>query len=67
MEAVTTEPSARSADDSPDVSDGSARGPAIPSVRSEALFGRAREILIEHCGGYYRLRLTRSNKLILTK
>jgi len=31
------------------------------------LFGKAREILIEHSGGYYRLRVTHSNKLILTK
>lgn len=44
-----------------------ARGPAIPLLRSEELFGKAREILIEHSGGYYRLRVTHSNKLILTK
>jgi hemin uptake protein HemP len=43
------------------------RGPAIPLLRSEELFGKAREILIEHSGGYYRLRVTHSNKLILTK
>jgi hemin uptake protein HemP len=43
------------------------RGPAIPLLRSEDLFGKAREILIEHSGGYYRLRVTHSNKLILTK
>ena len=43
------------------------RGPAIPLLRSEELFGRGREILIEHAGGYYRLRVTQSNKLILTK
>jgi hemin uptake protein HemP len=41
--------------------------PAIPLLRSEELFGKAREILIEHSGGYYRLRVTHSNKLILTK
>lgn len=44
-----------------------ARLPAIPLLRSEELFGTAREILIEHGGGYYRLRVTHSNKLILTK
>lgn len=44
-----------------------ARGPAIPLLRSEELFGKAREILIEHSGGFYRLRVTHSNKLILTK
>lgn len=43
------------------------RGPAIPCLQSMELFGQAREILIEHGGGYYRLRLTHSNKLILTK
>lgn len=43
------------------------RGPAIPLLRSGDLFGKAREILIEHSGGYYRLRVTHSNKLILTK
>jgi hemin uptake protein HemP len=42
-------------------------GPALPSVRSEDLFGIGREILIEHSGAYYHLRLTRANKLILTK
>jgi len=45
----------------------SSGGPAIPCLRSEALFGKAREILIQHDGGYYRLRVTHSNKLILTK
>lgn len=43
------------------------RGPAIPLLRSAELFGKAREIMIEHCGGFYRLRVTHSNKLILTK
>ena len=40
---------------------------SVPCLRSEELFGRTREILIEHGGAYYRLRLTHSNKLILTK
>ena len=40
---------------------------AIPVLRSNDLFGKAREILIEHGGSFYRLRLTHSNKLILTK
>lgn len=35
--------------------------------RSGDLFGALREVLIEHDGGYYRLRLTQANKLILTK
>lgn len=42
-------------------------GPTLPCVRSEDLFGKDREIMIEHGGAYYLLRLTRANKLILTK
>ena len=42
-------------------------GPAIPCLHSQQLFGAAREILIEHSGAFYRLRITHSNKLILTK
>jgi hemin uptake protein HemP len=34
---------------------------------SEALLGQGREALIEHAGSVYRLRLTSSGKLILTK
>jgi len=34
---------------------------------SQALFGAARELLIQHNGALYRLRLTRAGKLILTK
>jgi hemin uptake protein HemP len=45
----------------------SSRGPGLPCLRSDSLFGKAREILIEHSGCYYRLRVTHSNKLILTK
>jgi hemin uptake protein HemP len=41
----------------------------IPQARldSKDLFGTAREIVIEHAGDEYRLRLTRQGKLILTK
>jgi len=42
-------------------------GPGLPCVRSEDLIGKDREIMIEHAGVYYRLRITRANKLILTK
>jgi hemin uptake protein HemP len=42
-------------------------GPELPCLRSEDLFGKDREIIIEHAGMHYRLRLTRANKLILTK
>jgi len=36
-------------------------------LRSTELFGTAREVVIEHAGEEYRLRLTRQGKLILTK
>ncbi|MFI3157826.1 MAG: hemin uptake protein HemP [Methylococcaceae bacterium] len=36
-------------------------------LRSAELFGTAREVVIEHAGEEYRLRLTRQGKLILTK
>ncbi|MDD5461768.1 MAG: hemin uptake protein HemP [Methylococcales bacterium] len=36
-------------------------------LHSKELFGEAREIVIEHAGDEYRLRLTRQGKLILTK
>jgi len=35
--------------------------------RSADLFGTRRELLIEHAGCVYRLRITQHNKLILTK
>jgi hemin uptake protein HemP len=38
-----------------------------PRLHSTELFGTAREIVIEHAGDEYRLRLTRQGKLILTK
>jgi hemin uptake protein HemP len=38
-----------------------------PQLDSRSLFGSARELLIQHKGEQYRLRLTRSDKLILTK
>ncbi len=49
--------------------------PAVPTVpavqqrlvRSEELFQGGREVLIAHGQEIYRLRLTRSNKLILHK
>ncbi len=34
---------------------------------SRALFSGQQEILIEHAGNAYRLRITRQDKLILTK
>jgi hemin uptake protein HemP len=44
---------------------------ATPTLRqrlqSAELFGTTREVVIEHAGEEYRLRLTRQGKLILTK
>jgi len=37
------------------------------SVSSELLLQGARELVIRHQGGQYHLRLTRNDKLILTK
>lgn len=39
----------------------------VPSVSSDTLLRGARELVIRHQGGEYRLRLTRNDKLILTK
>ncbi len=38
-----------------------------PRLYSKALFSAANEVIIEHAGEEYRLRLTRQGKLILTK
>jgi len=38
-----------------------------PVVRTDQLFGDAREIIIKHGEEEYRLRITRADKLILTK
>ena len=40
---------------------------ATPVVRSEELLRGRDEVLIDHQGSLYRLRLTRSGKLILHK
>lgn len=37
------------------------------TVSTELLFGGAKEIAIRHQGHTYRLRITRNDKLILTK
>lgn len=36
-------------------------------IDSRRLLAGARELVIEHAGQHYRLRLTRNDKLILTK
>ncbi len=40
---------------------------APPLIQAAHLFGVGREVLIRHAGHDYRLRITRQNKLILTK
>lgn len=42
-------------------------GPMPSAVLAERLFGGAKEIVIRHRGDDYRLRITRNDKLILTK
>ncbi len=46
---------------------GEKRPKAARSLPSRSLFQGMREILIEHAGEVYRLRITRNDKLILTK
>jgi hemin uptake protein HemP len=43
------------------------RTPVLQRVSSSDLLKDAREIVIEHAGEEYRLRLTSKGKLILTK
>lgn len=44
-----------------------AAGTSAAVVTAEALFAGRREVIIEHAGVRYLLRLTRRNKLILQK
>jgi len=44
-----------------------ARLPHVHRVESSMLFERGREVVILHHGQEYRLRITKSDKLILTK
>lgn len=44
-----------------------ARPPRAARVSSGKLLAGGRELVIEHAGQEYRLRLTRNDKLILTK
>jgi hemin uptake protein HemP len=45
----------------------SQRSAAQPRLRSQDLFRGTHELIIEHQGQEYRLRLTRNDKLILNK
>jgi len=40
---------------------------AVPEIDSRALLQARNELVIRHAGETYRLRLTRNDKLILTK
>jgi hemin uptake protein HemP len=55
----------------PDEPAGSSRrdqpGGSPPVVEAQQLFAGQREVVIEHEGVRYRLRITRRNKLILQK
>ena len=39
----------------------------MPTFDTADLFGRHREVILVHKGAQYRLRMTQSGKLILTK
>lgn len=47
--------------------DAPASSSAAPSVESQTLLGGRRELLIRQGDSLYRLRITSTNKLILTK
>lgn len=55
------------ADDTAAAEHGPGPAPAGPWVQSLALFQGRREIVIVHRGQQYRLRITKADKLILTK
>ena len=42
-------------------------GSQVRTLRAAELFGESRELLLEHNGQTYRLRITANDKLILTK
>lgn len=44
-----------------------AKALALPRVSSEVLFSGAQQLVIEHAGEEYQLRITKQGKLILTK
>ncbi len=39
----------------------------VKEISSESLMANSNEVLIRHQGAHYHLKLTRNNKLILTK
>lgn len=64
MARVTTQKTARV--DSTETGQTNAAGVSALRIKSRDLLQQTREIEIEHDGRIYRLRLTQSNKLILT-
>lgn len=59
-------PKAEQSSASPEAN-GQTRTAAPSPIRSRELFGAGRQLLIEHSGHVYLLRITQNNKLILTK
>ncbi|MBP7062665.1 hemin uptake protein HemP [Ferrovibrio sp.] len=47
--------------------DPASRADSLPRLDARRLFAATREVIIEHEGADYRLRLTANGKLILTK
>ena len=43
------------------------RQPSAKLIKSEELFGDCKTVLIQHQGEYYRLLITRNDKLMLQK
>jgi hemin uptake protein HemP len=62
---ATADPTARTAS-APEAADG-AEARRLRRLESASLFQRGREVVIVHHGQEYRLRITKSDKLILTK
>ena len=50
-----------------DTTDGKQGRAQMPVIEVEAVLGSAREIVVRHRDEEYRLRVTRNQKLILTK
>lgn len=77
MKAIYPDSTSNVASDPAAVADACALNPVAPSTHhaprsqrvlySQQLFGPTNEVLIEHAGFTYRLRITQANKLILTK
>jgi hemin uptake protein HemP len=51
----------------PNADDGSAQAATVRRISSQRLLAGERELVIQHLGSEYHLRLTRNGKLILTK